>query len=75
LFSVRFVLYPSNPEQDFVNIKVYDYNDITSSKLLGELEYAVPLFMGKRERERENDTYTLAYTILGVLLSLSSTVL
>jgi len=42
-----FNLYVNNIEQDFLDIKVYDFNSITNNELLGEIEFPVALFLGK----------------------------
>jgi Ca2+-dependent lipid-binding protein len=51
LWNEELVLYPTNPEYDVVDIRLYDFDASSNNDLLGELEYPVALTVGKPPKE------------------------
>jgi len=50
-WNEEFILNPSDIEKDILLVKIYDWDANTSDDLLGEMEYAVHLFVNKNPSE------------------------
>ena len=49
---INFFRYPTNPDYDYVSVKIYDYDSTTNNDLLGEVEISCGLITSRPPAEQ-----------------------